>query len=168
VRAKIFSFSAGRCLPHAEDQIATLLSQSTSIPSAKDLHDPLLRFLTASLAASQLPLWPTRSLATLDSAWSWSPTSDAPGTLSLELTGALAALDWPGWRAAALPGVLRRTPELLETNPSKTLELLVALARAGKLNKVDAVWKQKVGKWVEGRLESWETTEERVRLISHH
>ena len=73
--------------------------------------------------------------------------------LALELTGALSDLGWGGWKLVALPYVSANTHKMLGSHPGETLELLAALNRAGRLGEMDVVWKQRVGTWVEERLE---------------
>ena len=85
--------------------------------------------------------------------------------VALELTGALSGLGWGGWKLVALSYVSTNTHKMLGSHPVETLELLAVLNRAGRLGEMDLVWKQRVGTWVEGRLEGWLRSEDSVRIV---
>jgi len=85
---------------------------------------------------------------------------------AIRVHGALAELGWGGWKLIALPTVLKMTPQLLETEPRRTIGLLAALHRERKLGEVDLVWRLKVETWVTSRLINWERSQESVSAIS--
>lgn len=88
--------------------------------------------------------------------------------LALELCGVLSDLNWGGWKLIALPHVLKRTHILLQDHPRKTLELLSALHREGRLEPVDVVWRQRFQSWVDTRFTEWRGTQEQVCSYTSH
>ncbi|KAI0937862.1 hypothetical protein AcW1_003904 [Taiwanofungus camphoratus] len=140
--------------------LSTLLSQFSSFPLTDTLHSALLKFAAAGLTAGDMALWMGPGRKVVERSWERS-------TLGIELCGVLSDLAWGGWKSIALPYVLKHSPQLLESHPRKTLELLAALHREKRLAGVDIVWKQKFQSWVDGRLSEWEQTEENV-LILHN
>jgi U3 small nucleolar RNA-associated protein 20 len=134
-----------------------MLSESLNIEYDAVLHIPLLRLMTAALQAGQMPIWTGVGRRVLEHAWK------LHCRLGVELFGALAEVGWRGWNMVGTPLLLRRTLEGLEHEPALMLRLLTQLQEAKKLGEVDHVWKQLVGKWVEGELANWTQTEEKVR-----
>ena len=67
----------------------------------------------------------------------------------------------------AAPLIRKNTWNALEATPSRTLRLLANLWKVKKLNDVDAVWKERMGKWVGTRLAAanWQRTEQNARGV---
>lgn len=111
--------------------------------------------------AGEMPFWmgPGRKMIE----HSWSQNSE----LGIQLSGSLLELNWNGWKMIAAPFVLRNTWSSLEKQPSQMLRLLAKLQKEGKLIDIDAVWKDKMEKWVASRIlrEDWERSEETARII---
>lgn len=145
--------------PHASAKhLSTVLSHFPSIPLTDALHAPSLKFTLSVLTAGDMALWTGPGRTVLSRAFEQRPA------LALELCGALAELNWRGWKLLALPLVLKYTGALLQTMPGKTLGLLAALERGGRLEKgvVDMVWRTRLEGWVQERFGEWVFGEENV------
>ncbi|KZT64878.1 hypothetical protein DAEQUDRAFT_769307 [Daedalea quercina L-15889] len=142
-------------------QLSTLLSHFPSLPLTALLHVAVLKFAISTLTAGDMALWTGPGRTVLSRAFEQRPA------LALELCGALAELAWGGWRLLALPLVLKHTGELLRVMPGKTLEVLAALEKAGRLERdaVDVVWRKRLADWVDERFGGWEFSEENVLLL---
>lgn len=135
--------------------MADILACIPKIAYSSDLHIPLVRLSTSALIAADLSLWTSHGRKVIE-------RSQLYPTFFLALLGSLAELNWGGWKLLGLPAVLRRTPDLLETEPDTTLQLLAGLYNGRKLEPVDHVWKTRVGHWVEARLKSWSISDQQV------
>lgn len=160
---RISSFSAHciRANRHpAEKHLSVLLSYFPSLPLTAALHASELKFTISVLTAGDMALWTGPGRTVLSRAFEQRPE------LALALCGALAELNWGGWKLLALPLVLKHTGTLLKTMPGKTLALLASLERGGRLEKgaVDVVWKTRLEGWVEEPFGEWEFSEESVGL----
>ena len=153
---------------HTEKQLSTLASelpvlllklQSIHIqswPEAQSLTPALLRCTTAILTAGDMALWlgPGRKIL----AQSWDALGPAFGA---SLHGALAEkeLGWGGWKAVGLQGVLKVSAAATGMGVEENMVgLLAELVRDGRIGAgdVDAVWKERIGKWAGNRLGCWE------------
>ncbi|OCH91059.1 hypothetical protein OBBRIDRAFT_887230 [Obba rivulosa] len=135
-----------------------ILTPFPTLPLTDELHDALLKFSVSALTAGDMALWMGPGRKALEHAW------ERP-QLGLELTGALADAGWGGWKLLAQPLVLKRAPQLLDSHTRETLELLVVGQREKRLGEVDVVFRQRLQTWVEGRLSSWELTEDNVLIL---
>ena len=154
----VYLVAASTHLIISENHVSAILAVIPTVNYAHIHHTHILRLSTSALLAADLPLWTTHGRKILEYA-------QHHPTLHISLLGSLAELNWGGWKPLGHPAVLRRTPELLDAEPRAALRLLVDLHKEGKLGEVDHVWRIRMGKWVEGRLSSWERTEEKVRLL---
>ncbi|PCH35509.1 hypothetical protein WOLCODRAFT_125910, partial [Wolfiporia cocos MD-104 SS10] len=139
-------------------QLQVLLAKFDSIPLTESLHPASLKFIASILTAGDMALWMSPGRKAIERVW------ERP-ILAIELLGTLANLSWGGWKLIALPHVLKRTPELLQTYPHRTLKLLATLQEGRMLDTVDVVWKQRFQSWVDGILTKWELTEDNVLLL---
>ena len=89
--------------------------------------------------------------------WSWQCLE-----FGTKLCGALADLDWGGWKTIALPSVLKMVPQLLENDSVLSVALLAALHRKGKLGELDLPCRTMLEAYLCARLTQWEKTEESV------
>jgi U3 small nucleolar RNA-associated protein 20 len=132
-----------------------LFAEAPTIPIVPEMDTALLKFSTAILMAAEMPLWIGPGLKHLQRVWA------TPATLrfALKLNGCLAELGWGGWKLVALPLLLKTTvsSSVLEQEPKKVLGFLASLKRAKKLStgETDLVWRDKMEKWVMGRLKVW-------------
>ncbi|KAH8088968.1 armadillo-type protein [Cristinia sonorae] len=143
----------------SQNQISTLLSQFQTLPLTDLLHASILKFTTAVLMAGEMASWLGPGRKVFERVW------ERP-ILGLELCGALSDLGWGGWKMLALPHVLKRVPDFLESHPSRTLEMLVSLQKQGRLQGVDASWKSKLQKWVDARFSTWDSSTEQMLELS--
>ena len=111
-----------------------------------------------SLTAGEMALWLGPGRKVFERIW------ERP-VLGVELCGALSDLNWGGWKMLALPHVLKLAPELLQSHTAKTLELLVAVHREGRLENVDVAWKGKLQKWVDGRFAAWDGSTDKASTV---
>ncbi|KAA1470494.1 hypothetical protein DENSPDRAFT_774855 [Dentipellis sp. KUC8613] len=135
--------------------LSTIASRFPQLPIVPELRDALLTFATSILVAGDMALWlgPGRKL--VEHAW-----TDA--TFGIQLCGALSDLAFGGWKALELPYVQKLTPQLLDSHPKETLELLDSLNKSQRLRDTDEVWRKKVDAWVQQRLTNWTRTDENV------
>lgn len=147
----------------AESHLAIFLTKIPTIQITAVTHNALLKFAVASLTAAPQALWigpssPGRKVidgSTLDTRFYTS------------LIGSLAQLGWSGFKPIALPGLVKRTGQLLEHDGPATIALLAELHRSGKLEgkeKMDLVWKKKVGDYVVPMLKAWNLSSSSVPL----
>ncbi|TCD65551.1 U3 snoRNP protein [Steccherinum ochraceum] len=139
----------------SQQQLSTLVTQLQSVPLCDELHDAVLKLTTACLTAGEMSLWLGPGRKIIKRVW------ERPA-LALELCGTLGDLGWGGWKMIALPHVLKKTAELLDSHTEKTLELLCALYKQGRLEGIDTAWKNKLQKWVDQRFSSWRSTPEKM------
>ncbi|CCM06042.1 uncharacterized protein FIBRA_08288 [Fibroporia radiculosa] len=138
--------------------LTTMLSHFVEIPFTDEFQPSLLKFLAAALTAGDMGLWMGLGRKALEYAW------QCP-VFGVELCGALASLDWGGWKLMALPHVLKHTPDLLESHPEKTLQLLVALHKEKRFSGVDIVWRQQLQAWVDEQITEWRHSEENALIL---
>ena len=143
--------------PWAAKQRSALVSRIPSLPLSDDLHSSILKFTTACLLAGDMALAMGPGRKVFERIWEFPE-------FALGLCGVLSDLNWGGWKMIALPHVLKHTRSLLQNNPVKTLELLSALHREGRLEGVDLAWRQSFEVWVDGWFGEWNSSDERVRI----
>ncbi len=130
-------------------QLTALVSRRPPLPLAAALHSSILKFTTASLLAGDMALAIGPGRKVFERIW------ELP-ELALELCGVLSDLHWGGWKSIALPHLLKHSHSFLRDHTLKTLELLSALHREGRLEGVDLAWRQSFEVWIDGRLEEWD------------
>lgn len=142
-----------------ETQLRTL---ATSFPFSLDpipacLFPSLLKYTTSILIAGDMSIWlgPGRKIL----AHTLQPSLIKFG---ITLHGALAdaELEWGGWKGVGIQGVLKvsGTGALLDGNDAGLgLAFLARLVREGTIGEadVDLIWKERVGKVVDARLQDW-------------
>ncbi|KAL0955556.1 hypothetical protein HGRIS_001795 [Hohenbuehelia grisea] len=131
----------------SEKQLATIATETPNVPLSDITQRTWLRLASALLMAGNMALWIGSGRKILEHSWT-------DPIVGIRLHGSLADLGWGGWKAIALPDVLRRTPQLLE-NHSEAVHLLAVLHREKRLGEVDVVWKQRLDTWVTQRLANW-------------
>jgi len=82
----------------------------------------------------------------------------------VKLCSLLSDLRWGCWKLFELPYVVKLTSQLLDCIPTETLEMLVALHRAQRLNDADQNWKLKFENWAASKLGGWTRSEENVSV----
>ncbi|KAJ7597870.1 hypothetical protein C8J56DRAFT_329594, partial [Mycena floridula] len=122
-----------------EKHLTTILTTSLTIPITPSFHDVLLKIVTSSLVAGEMPLWLSSGRKLLEQSWT-------DTRFVIQLHGTLAELGWGGWKMITLPMLLKKTGQLLEVEPARTFELLAACQKEHKLGEVDMVWKQKLNR----------------------
>ncbi|TFY83749.1 hypothetical protein EWM64_g255 [Hericium alpestre] len=136
-------------------QLSFLASQTATLPITPVTQDSLLSFSTSVLVAGDVSLWMGPGRKLVEHAWE-------DESFGMRLCGALSDLSFDGWKALQLPYVLKLSPQLLETRPKKTLELLASLNGKRRLADVDESWRQKVDTWVTQRMSEWTRSEDKV------
>lgn len=141
-----------------EAQLSEIASVYLSLTYNPNLRPYMLKLSTSILIAGQSAFWMGQGRKVVEHSW------EIDSVLGIELSGTLCQLNWGGWKMIAAPRLFKNTWSSLETNPERILRLLADLQKDGKLNDVDAVWKEKMQTWVTKRLmtENWHTTEDSV------
>jgi U3 small nucleolar RNA-associated protein 20 len=83
-------------------------------------------------------------------------------TLGVQLCGILSDLSWGGWQLLEFPHVVKRLPDLLESNTIDGLRLLATLHSSQRLKGVPAAWLLRLEEWILKRFEGWVLTPEKV------
>lgn len=84
-------------------------------------------------------------------------------TLGVQLCGILSDLSWGGWQLLQLPHVVKRLPDLLESDAISGLRLLATLHSAQRVKGMPATWLLRLEKWTLKQFEGWVLTPEKVR-----
>ncbi|KAI0090560.1 armadillo-type protein [Irpex rosettiformis] len=135
-----------------------ILTQLQLVPMNDELHDPFLKLAVACLTAGDMGLWMGTGRKVFERAWTERPR------LALQITGATLELGWGGWQMIALPHIVKRSLDLLESDKETVhvLEVLSAAQKEGKLGGLDDRWKERLQKWAISRLSKWNGAEEQV------
>ena len=144
--------------------LSTILTHLQSIPITDELHVAYLKLTVACLTAGDMALWMGAGRKVFERTWAERPK------LALQITGATLELGWGGWQMIALPHVVKRSLDVLESNTEVVcvLEVLSAAQKEGKLSGVDEKWKERLRKWAIARFSKWDGSEEQVcRFTSH-
>jgi len=84
-------------------------------------------------------------------------------TLGVQLCGILSDLSWGGWQLLEFPHVVKRLPDLLESDAIGSLRLLATLHSARRVKGVPAAWFLRLEEWTLKQFEGWVLTPEKVR-----
>lgn len=122
-----------------------------AVPS--EIQPALLKFSSALLVAGDMAAWMSSARTYLGRLWE----NESMVEFTLRLHGVLAELGWGGWKMIAQPVLVKNSSKLLarEDDAKKTIRLLAALSRDGKMGEVDLVWRRKVESWTYKRLKSF-------------
>jgi U3 small nucleolar RNA-associated protein 20 len=144
-----------------ELQLSRIASALMTLTYNPALHAHLLQLSTSVLLAGETSFWMGSGRHLVEYYWGLNYE------LSVELCASLSELNWGGWKMIAAPQLIKNTWTALEEAPNKMLKLLANLCKDKKLNDVDAVWRDRMGKWVGQRLtvEDWQRTEGNVRDV---
>ncbi|KAI0316098.1 armadillo-type protein [Amylostereum chailletii] len=141
-------------------QLATVATQFPSLPLTPSLHNDLLYHATSVLVAGDMSLWMAAGRKIVEHSW-------GNTTFAMMLAGSLSDLKWGGWKLLELPYVLKKTPDLLVTDTSRTLALLASLHREQRLTDADANWRQKLDRWALSFLAGWTLTAGNPQTLQH-
>ena len=129
-----------------------MLSFLVPIPS---LEKSSLHASVSVLMAGDLSLWMSAGRDLVQDSW-------MNTTLGVQLCGILSDLSWGGWQLLEFPHVVKRLPDLLESDTIGSLRLLATLHSSRRLKGVPAAWLLRLEEWILKRLGGWVLTPGKV------
>ncbi|KAG8869452.1 U3 snoRNP protein [Serendipita sp. 405] len=135
----------------SSDQLSTILTKLSAIPSIDGLKRSMSSLVVACLKGSEMSVW-VRARSTLEHIWKDPETAYWIAEALLKLDQSKGA----NWKVFVQPLVQKYSMMYCGQYPSVTLRLFRALAVDGRVRFEDAEWKTTIGSLCQRTLQDWE------------